>query len=69
MNPLIERRLYEEYVQCDVCLSSTTDCIFYQCVCTHTQIKICWLCSFHSIKLCEICTEDEEEEINFYQYF
>lgn len=70
MNPLIEHRMYEKHVRCDVCLLPTTSCVFYCCVCTHTQIKICRLCSFQEvIKGCIMCTEDDEEEINFYRYF
>ena len=68
MSFLVEHRMYEKNVLCNVCLKQTNSCIFYRCGCSYVQIRICWLCSHHRIKSC-MCSEKEEEEIKFYRYF
>ena len=72
MKGVIEFRMYDRNVQCSVCRNQTKSCIFYCCLCTSIQVKICWGCRFHIINSCILCSEEEEEEeeeIFFYQFF
>lgn len=67
---VIEYRVYEKYVQCCVCLYPITRCVFYCCKCTHTQFKICHECCYQDVvKPCIMCTDDEDEIIDFYHFF
>lgn len=63
---MIEHREYEDFINCNICLSLVKECVFYECSCKSIQIKICYCCSFNKF---ESCSCDNNEILFFHFYF